>query len=306
MLERIKKKYYRYWQLYVFLILPVIYIIIFAYVPMFGIQLAFKKFDIRKGIWGSPWIGFNNFIKFFNSYMFSRVVTNTLRLSFYSIFAGFPFPIIFALILNTVTNQRFKKITQTITYMPHFISVVVVVGMIMQIFHPITGLYGAIGKALTGEIPTDIFAIPEAFPHMYIWSGIWQEFGWNSIIYLATLTSVSDELHESAQIDGATRFQRVIYIDFPAVLPTAVVMLILRVGRVMSVGFEKAFLMQNNLNLRLSEVISTYVYKQGLGSGASSDFAYATAIGLFNSIINLLMIVIVNRISRKVTETSLW
>jgi putative aldouronate transport system permease protein len=307
MLSNLKKKYYPYWQLYVFLLFPVLYIIIFRYVPMAGVQLAFKKFDINKGIWGSPWIGFDNFVKFFNSYVFWRVITNTLRLSAYSIAAAFPFPIVFALALNSVSNLRFKKMVQTITYMPHFISVVVIVGMLMQIFHPIVGLYGTFSKMFIEGMPRDIFASPNAFTHLYIWSGVWQGFGWGSIIYLATLTAVNPELHEAAEIDGANRFQRVISIDLPALLPTVIIMLILRVGRLMNVGFEKVFLMQNSLNIRLSEVISTFVYKQGLAAGiGGSNFAYATAIGFFNSIINLIFIVTVNKISNKVSSTSLW
>ena len=304
--KSLKAKYRPYWQLYLFLLLPLIYIIIFAYVPMAGIQLAFRKHDISLGIWRSPWVGWKNFQKFLNSYQFNRVFFNTLRLSFYSIVASFPFPIIFALSLNSITRLRFKKVVQTITYMPHFISVVVIVGMMMQIFHPLNGLYGQLMEALTGQPPADLFASPAAFPHLYIWSGIWQNFGWNSIIYVAALTNVSHELHEAAEVDGASRFRRVLHIDLPALLPTITIMLILRTGSIMSVGFEKAFLMQNDLNLRVSEIISTYVYKQGLGSGASSDYAYATAIGLFNSVINLVMLSLVNKSARKLSETSLW
>ena len=306
MLERLIKKYRPFWQLYVFLLLPVAYILIFAYVPMAGIQLAFKKFDYLGGIWGSPWIGIDHFIKFFNSYNFERVILNTLRLSLYSIVANFPFPIVFALVLNTVTQMRFKKVVQTITYMPHFISVVVIVGMLMQLFHPLNGIYGTIVKAFTGEAAQDLFADPDAFAHMYVWSAVWQGFGWGSVIYLATLTTVSPELHEAAQVDGASRFQRILFIDFPALLPTIIIMLILRMGQVMSIGFEKIFLMQNDLNLRTSEVIATYVYKQGLGSGGPSDYAYATAIGLFNSVVNLILIMAVNRLSSKLSEVSLW
>jgi putative aldouronate transport system permease protein len=306
MLQGFVKKYRPYWQLYVFLILPVAYILIFAYVPMVGVQLAFRKFSLAGGIWGSPWVGMAQFRKFVTSYYFERVIVNTLRLSFYSIFAGFPFPILFALVLNTITRVRFKKIVQTVTYMPHFISVIVIVGMMMQIFHPTIGVYGVFAKALTGAAPEDLFAKPAAFPHLYIWSGIWQGFGWGSIIYLATLTAVSIELYEAAEMDGASRFQRILHIDLPALAPTIIIMLIMRMGRVMSIGFEKIFLMQNDLNLRTSEVISTYVYKQGLGSGVSSDYAYATAIGLFNSVINFILISAVNWLANRVSSVSLW
>ena len=300
------KRFSRYWQLYVFLLLPLIYIIIFAYVPMLGVQIAFKRFNYIGGIWGSPWIGFNNFIRFFNSFHFERVVGNTLRISIYDIFAGFPFPIIFALCLNTIEHRRYKKFLQTITYMPHFISVVVVVGMLMQIFHPLSGVYGIATRAFTGTQAADLFGRANAFPHLYVWSGIWQGFGWSSIIYVASLTTVPDELYEAARIDGASRFKMVLHVDLPALAPTITILLILRMGTIMSVGFEKAWLMQNPLNLRASELISTFVYKQGLAAGGPTDFSYAASIGLFNSVINLILIIIVNKIANKLSDTSLW
>lgn len=306
MLTFLKKKYGPFWQLYVFLLLPVVYILIFQYVPMVGLQIAFKKFSIMDGIWDSPWIGLRNFEKFFTAYQFQRVMVNTLTLSVYSILAAFPFPILFALMLNTMERRRLKKTIQTITYMPHFISVVVLVGIMMQIFHPMTGVYGTIYKALTGRTPADLFANPNAFPHLYVWSGIWQNFGYNSIIYIAALTNVSSELHEAAQVDGASRFRRVLHIDFPALLPTIVIMLILRTGTIMSIGFEKVFLMQNSLNLSASEIISTFVYKKGLGAGISNDYSYSAAIGMFNSVVNLVLITTVNAVARRVGDTSLW
>ena len=306
MVKKLKKKYARYWQLYVFLIIPIAYILIFHYYPMTGLQIAFKKFNFRGGIWGSPWVGFYQFQKFFKAYQFRQVLTNTLTLSLYSILASFPFPILFALTLNVITRPKFKKVAQTITYMPHFISVVVLVGMMLQIFHPLSGIYGTISRFLTGETPKDLLASPATFPHMYVWSGVWQSFGYNSIIYIAALSSVSAELHEAAQIDGASRLQRVVHIDFPAILPTVTIMLILRMGSVMSLGFQKIYLMQNDLNISASEVISTFVYKKGLASGAANDYSYSTAIGMFNSVINLILLVLVNTVSRKVGETSLW
>jgi putative aldouronate transport system permease protein len=306
MVQGIQKKYGRYWQLYLFLVLPAAYSVIFAYIPMFGVQIAFKKFTILGGIWGSPWTGLANFKKFFNSYMFSRVIGNTLRISLYEIIAGFPFPVIFALCLNTIENRRYKKALQTITYMPHFISVVVVVGILMQIFHPLNGVYGSVVKSLTGQTAADLFGKPGAFPHLYVWSGIWQSFGWSSIIYVASLTSVPEELYEAARVDGASRFKMIFHVDLPALAPTITILLILRLGAVMSLGFEKAWLMQNSLNLRTSELISTYVYKQGLAAGGPTDFSYAAAIGLFNSAVNLLLIVMVNKTANKLSETSLW
>ncbi len=292
------------WRLYMFLLIPLAYIIIFHYVPMLGIQIAFKKYNVAGGIWGSPWVGFKHFEKFFKSYQFERVLTNTLRLSVYSLLFGFPFPIIFALLTNTLNSARFKKVSQTIVNLPHFISVVVLVSMINQVFGSRTGLYGIIGQALTGSYPPDLFANAENFQHLYIWSGVWQNFGWSAIIYIAALTGVSPDLHEAAQIDGASRLQRVIHIDFPSILPTIVIMLIMRMGHVMSVGFEKVFLMQNNLNLARSEIISTYVYKEGLTG--KSDFSYSTAINLFNSVVNLFVLFLANQISRRIGDTSLW
>ncbi len=296
------------WQLYLFLLIPVAYIITFAYVPMSGVVLALKRYNPRLGIWGSPWVGLKNFNKFFNSYMFERVLTNTLRLSIYQLIAGFPLPIIFALALNSVQAPRFKKVVQTITYMPHFISTVVLVSMVIKIFNPLTGLYGKSYMALMGTSAPDLLAMPNSFVHMYVWSGVWQQFGWDSIIYIAALAAVSPELHEAAEIDGANRIQRVFHIDLPCILPTATIMLILSFGKIMGVGFEKVYLLQNDLNLRTSEVISTYTYKVGLGSaiGGKTDYPYATAIGLFNSVVNMTLVFLMNSITRKLSDTSLW
>lgn len=293
------------WQLYVFLFIPVVYLIIFKYYPMFGVQIAFKRFNPSDGIWGSPWAGLRYFQKFFTSYQFSRILPNTIILSLYSLAAGFPIPIILALAMNTLRSQKYKEFVQTVTYMPHFISTVVLVGMIIQVFNPRIGVFGTIYQTLMNAPAPDILGKASIFRHIYVWSGIWQGMGWNSIIYMAALSSVDLELHEASQIDGANRFQRVLYIDFPAILPTAAIMLILNAGNIMSIGFEKVFLLQNNLNLQTSEVISTYVYKVGLASGGG-DFSYATAIGLFNSVVNLLLLVIVNTLSKRLSSTSLW
>jgi putative aldouronate transport system permease protein len=292
------------WQLYFFLLIPLVYIVIFAYVPMAGAQIAFRRYAARLGIWGSPWAGLANFKKFFESYQFARVVSNTIILSVSAIAVSFPVPVVFALLMNSLNSQRFKKISQTIVNLPHFISIVVLVGMLFQILNANTGLYGTIAYALTGSKAPDLFAVPNNFRIMYILSGVWQEFGWGSIIYLAALSGVSSEMHEAAVIDGASRFQRVLYVDFPGILPTVTIMLILRMGSVMSIGFEKVFLMQNGLNLPLSEVISTYVYKIGLTGTA--DFSFSTAIGLFNSVINMVIIAGVNFVSRRLSDTSLW
>ena len=300
-----KKRFRNSWEFYVFLIIPVLILILFDYIPMAGVQIAFRRFTPSGGIWGSEWVGLRYFTRFFQSYQLGRIIPNTLRLSIYGLIAGFPIPIIFALMLNVMKNGRTKKIVQTVTYMPHFISTVVVVGMLFRVVSPVNGIYAHIINLFS--LPrVDLLARPGFFPHLYVWSGVWQGFGWGSIIYLAALSGVSSELHEAAEIDGASRFQRVIHIDFPAILPTATILLILSTRSIMSVGFEKVYLMQNDMNLRMSEVISTYVYKVGLGSGGLSDFSYGTAIGLFNSLVNLAILLIVNAIAKKVGETSLW
>ena len=300
-----RKKRIKHWQLYLFLVIPIVLVFIFNYIPMAGIQLAFKKYNMNLGIMGSPWIGFDNFKKFFRNYQFWRLLKNTLTLSLYGMLAGFPIPIMLALLLNSMNNLKYKKFIQTVTYMPHFISTVVMVGLIIQVFNPRIGLYGIIYSAVTGNNAPDILGSASAFPHIYVLSGVWQSMGWNSIIYMAALAGVDAELHEAAQMDGASKFQRILHIDLHSILPTAIMLLILNAGSIRNIGFEKAFLMQNNLNLRSSEVISTYVYKMGLES-ATGDYGYATAIGLFNSVINFILIVSVNAVSKKVTEQSLW
>ena len=304
--SRIRKAWKRDWQYYLFMLLPVAYILIFAYYPMLGVQLAFRKYTARGGIWNSPWVGLQYFEKFIKSYQFERVVSNTLILSLYGMITSHVVPICFALVINTIEIPRFKKVTQTIVNLPHFISTVVLVGILMQVFNSRTGIYGIISHAITGQIPPDLMGKLGTFRHMYVWSTVWQNFGWNSIIYIAALAGVDAELHEAAQIDGASRVQRIRYIDFPHIMPTIVILLIMGVGHIMSVGFEKSYLMQNSLNIAHSELISTYVYKIGLAGTGKTDFSYATAIDLFNSVINLILILIANTVSRRVSETSLW
>ena len=295
------------WQLYLLLLVPIIYIVIFKYVPMGGLVIAFKNYKVRKGIWGSDWVGFDQFVKFFQSYQFKRVLVNTLVLSLYALVVSFPFPVLFALMINSVRNEKFKKITQTIVNMPHFISVVVMVGILFSVFNSSTGIYGNLYRMITGSNSApDLFGSAANFRHFYVWSAVWQHFGWDSIIYTAALSSVDPSYHEAAQIDGATRFQRVIHVDLPTIIPTIVTMLILRMGSVMTIGFEKVYLMQNSMNLSTSEIISTYVYQVGLSAKGVGDFSYATAIGLFNNVINFILVMTVNKISKKVSETSLW
>ena len=302
---KFRKEYLNNWQLYLMLLLPVIWLLVFCYAPMTGIQIAFKDFKIRQGIWGSPWVGFDNFERFFTSYQFFRVLKNTLVISLYSLIASFPLPIVLALSLNVVRKAAYKKFVQMVTYIPHFISVIVIVGMILQMFNSRIGLYGTVYTALTGQPAPDILSKASAFPHLYVWSGVWQEVGWGSIIYLSALSAVGPALHEAAIVDGASRFKRVLVLDLPTVLPTATIMLIMNAGRIMTIGFEKVYLMQNDLNLTTSEIISTYVYKVSLGP-TGGDFSLGAAIGLFNSVINLILILLVNAVTKRMGGTSLW
>ncbi len=294
------------WQLYMFLSIPLTFIIIFAYTPMFGLQIAFRDYRVRQGIMGSDWVGIDNFVKFFSNYYFERTLMNTLILSLYSIVFTFPIPIITALLLNAIQSQKFKTVTQTIITLPHFISVVILVGIMFQFFSARSGFYGNVVLWLTGAYPSDPFGKPENFRHFFIWSGVWQNFGWSAIIYLAALSAVDPSLHEAATVDGASRLKRVFHVDIPTILPTIIILLILRTGSIMTIGFEKVFLMQNGVNLPVSEVISTYVYKVGLASGGNTDFSYATAIGFFNSLVNMILIVSVNALAGKFSENSLW
>lgn len=303
--KKLGKRIFKARQLYLMLFVPFVYLIIFKYVPMGGLTLAFKEYSAAEGILGSPWAGFKYFKKFFTDYNFDRVLVNTLRLSIYTLAVNFFIPILLALALNCITNHKVKKAVQTITYIPHFISIVVLVGIVIQMFNPVIGLYGTIGKTIIGSRPVDILGIPSAFLHVYVWSGVWQNAGWDSIIYVAALANSDQEIHEAAQIDGANRFQRILYVDIPAIIPTAIILLIMNSGKVMSVGFEKVYLLQNSLNLSYSEVISTYVYKQAFGTGMT-NFSYSTAIGFFNSAINFILITLVNQISKKLNSTSLW
>ena len=301
--KAVRKDLIRDWQLYGFLLLPLAYILLFAYVPMSGLAIAFEDFNSRKGIFGSDWVGLQNFIKFFQSYQFERVLLNTVRLSLYTILAGFPVPVLFALFLNSLQSEGFKKVVQTIVSLPHFISVTVLVGILFQVFHSRTGLYGALWMELFGQYPKDLFGSPTAFQHLYVWSGVWQSFGWGSIIYIAALANVPPEYHEAAQIDGASRFQRVVHVDLPTIMPSIITMLILRMGSVMNLGYEKIYLMQNDLNISASEVISTYVYRTGL---VQNDFSFSTAAGLFNSVVNSTILITANIISKKVGKIGLW
>ena len=292
------------YQLYLLLLLPLVWLIIFRYLPMYGVLIAFENFNASKGIIGSDWVGLKYFRKFFDSYYFERTITNTIGLSLYELIASFPVPIILALALNSSLRRKFAKTVQFVIYMPHFISTVVMVGIILEFLNPRVGIVNLLLQEIGFEA-RDYLAVPELFKGIYVWSGIWQNAGWGTIIYLAALSAIDPELHEAATIDGAGRLQRAWYIDIPGLLPTATILLILNMGRLMHVGFEKVFLMQNTLNLRSSEIIATYVYKVGLASSVP-NFSYGAAIGLFLSVINLVLIVTVNAIAKRMGQTSLW
>lgn len=297
-LKSLKKNY----QLYIFLLPAILYFAIFQYGPMYGIQIAFKNFIPSKGIWGSPWVGLKHFRNFFDSYYFPVLIKNTLGISLYQLVAGFPIPIILALMINEVKNKYFKKIVQNVTYAPHFISTVVMVGMIMTFLSPSNGIINSVIKAFGGE-PIYFMSKSSMFKDIYVWSGIWQNAGWGTIIYLATLAGIDPSLHEAAVVDGATRLQRIRHINIPGIMPTMVITLIMNVGGIMSVGFEKVYLMQNPLTMEASDVISTYVYRIGL---LNAQYSFSSAVGFFNSVINFILLVTVNKIARHVNETSLW
>lgn len=293
------KNFKRSWMLHLMMLLPFIFMIVFEFGPMFGLQIAFKDYSPRRGIWGSEWVGLENFKAFFSNYKWKQIVGNTVRISLYSIVAGFPIPIILALILHVNERPFLKKITQNVSYIPHFISVVVMVGILNQIFNPVTGIYGVIMKLLGAGTVSDIRVNPNAFTHLYVWSGVWQGMGWSTITYVAALSAVPMELHEAAKMDGASRFRRVLAVDLPAIMPMVCIMLIMRFGNILSVGRDKVYLMQNSMNLSVSEVISTYTYKYGLGN---NDFSYGTAVGLMNSVINTCMLLLVNWITNKLSD----
>ena len=289
------------WQLLVLLAPAVIYIFIFNYIPIYGVQIAFRNYKSNKGIWGSDWVGLKHFIKFFSLPTFWTMLKNTLTITLYSL-AMFPLPVIFALMLNEVDHLKFKKTVQMLSYAPHFISIVVLCSMITLFLHEDKGVFNAIIAAFGGT-RQPFMEQASAFPHIMVISGVWQELGWGAIIYFAALAGVSPELIEAAKIDGANRLQIVVHVNIPTILPTIIIMLIMRCGRLLSLGFEKVYLLQNPLNMDASQIISTYTYEIGLRGG---QFSLSSAVGLFNNVVNVIALVIVNGISKKVTETSLW
>lgn len=299
------KKYLRaHWQLYLMMLPPLIVLLIFAYGPMYGLILAFKDYKVSLGIGGSPWasdFGLGNFIRFFDNYNFWACLKNTLILSVYTMLVEIPTAIVLALSLNYVKSRIFKKAAQMITYCPYFISTIVFVGIINMLMD---NRIGVIGSFLYNNFGINILGSPELFPSLYVWSGVWQTVGYGSIIYVAALASVDMQIHEAAIIDGATLLQRIRYVDIPAILPTAVIMMILNMGRILNTGYEKILAMQNQMNLSTSEVISTYSYKVSLVS-TFPDFPLATAIGMFQSVIGLVLILIVNKIAKKISGNGL-
>jgi putative aldouronate transport system permease protein len=289
-------------QLYLLLLPTLAYFFIFQYIPMYGVQIAFKDFMPTRGILGSPWVGFEHFERFFRSYHFWTLIKNTVGLSLYGLAIGFPIPILLALLLNQLNSQKFRRFVQTITYAPHFVSTVVIVGMLSIFLSPRSGLVNHLIVFFGGD-PIFFLGSSEWFMTLHVLSGVWQGAGWGAIIYLAALAGVDPGLHEAAVIDGASKLQRIRYIDIPSILPTIVIVMILQLGGIMSVGFEKTYLMQNSLNLDSSEVISTYVYKTGL---LGTQYSFSAAVGFFDSAVNFILLITVNRIAKKLTETSLW
>lgn len=292
----------RHWQFYMLVALPLLYLIIFKYVPMFGVVIAFKDYNLVEGILGSPWAGFKYFQQLLDAPYFWDYFRNTLLISLYGLLIGFPAPIILALALNEIRNGVFKKSVQMVTYAPYFISTVIIVSILIVNLSPNVGLLSNIYRAL-GLEPIDFLGKSELFKSIYVWSDVWQNMGYGAIIYIAALSGVNPELYEAAKVDGATRFQKIWNIDIPSLIPVIVIMLILSLGQIMSLGFEKIYLMQNPLNQNTSEVISTYVYKVGL---LGANFSFSTAIGLFNSLINFTLLIIVNFVAKKLSSNSLW
>ncbi|GIO31444.1 MULTISPECIES: ABC transporter permease [Paenibacillus] len=297
-LQLLKRDY----QLWIMILPAIAVVLVFNYIPMYGIQLAFRDYDFSKGLTGGEWRGLYYFKQFIDSYLFVDLMKNTFFISLATIVIGFPAPIILALILNQIRRKRLKNVMQTVVYLPHFISIIVLVGMMNVLLSPETGVVGHMMKAMgLGHI--NLIASTNTFIPMYVLSDIWQHCGWNSIIYLAALSTVDPQLYDSAKMDGASRWQMIRYVDLPALVPTIVILFILSMGNILGTGFEKTFLMQNSLNLPVSEVISTYVYKIGI---MSNQFSYASAIGLFNTVINFVFLFGVNAVSKKVSNTSLY
>ncbi len=299
-----RKRVLSHWQLLALLLVPLAWYIIFCYIPMFGVQLAFKNYKVRLGIWGSPWADplMRHFGRYFSSYYAWSTIWNTLAINLGCLAIGFPAPILLALMLNEINSLRFRKVLQNITYIPYFLSIVVVVSMLKLFTDQRYGLINIMIRAM-GMQTLPLMESEKYFRPLYVLSNVWQNMGWNAIIYIAALAGVDTALYEAATVDGASRWQKIIHVSLPCILPTIVTMFILRIGQLMTIGFEKALLMQNDLNIGTSEIISTLVYKNGIQKG---DYSYATAVGLMNSVVNLILIVTANTVCRRTLDQSLW
>ncbi len=293
----------KHWQFYLIVSLPVLYFLLFKYLPMYGILLAFKRYRVSMGIWRSPWAGLYQFKKFFNNPSALRVMYNTLVLSVYALVTSIPLAVILAIALNETGSKLWRKTVQMVTYAPYFISTVVMVAILMQFLDPALGMFNTI-RNLFGKESVNFMGEAKLFKHIYVWSALWQNTGYNAIIYLAALTGINPELYEAARVDGVNKFQKIWHVDLPSIKTTIVIMFIMNMGFIMSLGFEKAFLMQNPLNLESAEIMSTYVYKMGL---INSDFSYSTAIDMINSVINIILILTFNKIAKMRNEGGgLW
>jgi len=292
----------RNWGLYLLMLPAIVIFICFTYLPMYGVIIAFKDFRPAQGIWGSQWAGLKYFERYFNSYMFSNTIINTLVISLYTLVVTFPLPILLALMCNQMYARRFKKVFQVSTYLPHFISTVVMCGMIIMFLSPSSGVIPKI-MAKIGVQTGDLMGSANAFSSIYVWTEVWQHVGWDSIMYIAALSAIDPQLYEAAEVDGANKWQKIMAIDIPMLVPTMVTLFILRCGSLLGVGFEKVYLLQNDLNIARSEIISTYLYKMGL---KSNQYSYSAAIGLFNNVVNFVILILVNAVSRKISDTSLF
>jgi len=290
------------WELYLFVLPAVSTVILFSYVPMYGVQIAFKDFRPIKGIWGSDWVGFDHFARFFDSYYFWDLIWNTAGISLYSIAVGFPIPILLALAMNELKVGFFKRLVQTVTYAPHFISTVVMAGIIIAFLSPVSGMVNHVIQLFGGE-PIAFLMKAEWFKTVYVLSDLWQGMGWGTIIYLAALSGIDPVLHEAAVMDGASRMRRIWHINLTGIRPTMIIVLILSTGGILSVGFEKILLLQNSLNMESSDVISTYVYRSGL---LQAQYGFSAAVGLFNAVVNFIVLVMVNGLARRTNNASLW
>lgn len=294
------KRIARHWELYLLLLPGIVLTIIFKYVPMYGIQIAFRNYNAAAGFWGSEWVGFQWFTKFFTNYNSTRMIRNTLLLSLYSLLWSFPMPIILALLFNQVKGQRFRKTVQTAVYAPHFISIMVLCGMIKIFLSPNGGLFNILLQNFGGQ-PVDFLGKAQWFRSIYVASGIWQDTGWGTILYLAALSGVDTQLYDAAKVDGANKWKLIRHIDFPVLIPIIIIQLIMSFGNLMNVGFEKAFLLQTNLNAPTSDIIATYVYRQGI---LKAQYSFSTAVGLFNTAVNLVLLIVVNKICKKASDVS--